>query len=181
MILTVTLNASVDKAYHMAEGIQDGSVMRVASCRNSAGGKGLNVARIVRLCGAEVAATGFTGGHNGAYLEELLTADGIVRYVRSMYNAEPEAMLALYRLADGMVEAMEFNATAHTHNLGRTLREITLKPNILIACIVREGEVIIPRGDDRLLEDDSVFVVAPAQRKIAELNDIFAPAEEHTV
>lgn len=112
---------------------------------------------------------------------KLLTADGIVRYVRSMYNAEPEAMLALYRLADGMVEAMEFNATAHTHNLGRTLREITLKPNILIACIVREGEVIIPRGDDRLLEDDSVFVVAPAQRKIAELNDIFAPAEEHIV
>ena len=108
---------------------------------------------------------------------KLLTADGIVRYVRSMYNAEPEAMLALYRLADGLAEAMEFIATAHTDNLGRTLREITLKPNILIACIVREGEVIIPRGDDRILEDDSVFVVAAAQHKIAELNDIFRAPE----
>lgn len=108
---------------------------------------------------------------------KLLTADTIVRYVRSMYNAEPEAMLALYRLADGMAEAMEFIATSHTANLGCTLREITLKPNILIACIVRDGEVIIPRGDDRILEDDSVFVVATAQHKIAELNDIFALPE----
>ena len=108
---------------------------------------------------------------------KLLTADGIVRYVRSMHNAEPEAMLALYRIADGMAEAMEFNATANTFGLGRTLREVTLKPNILIACIVRDGEVIIPRGDERILEDDSVFVVATAQHKLAELNDIFTVPE----
>lgn len=77
MITTVTLNASIDKAYHMAKPIENGTVMRVESCRNSAGGKGLNVARVIKRCGSEVNATGFVGGFNGAYLESLLDADGI--------------------------------------------------------------------------------------------------------
>ena len=47
MITTVTLNASIDKAYYMDEAICNGEVMRVSRCRNSAGGKGLNVARAV--------------------------------------------------------------------------------------------------------------------------------------
>ena len=47
MITTVTMNASLDKAYFMKEAIENGTVMRVGSCRTSAGGKGLNVARAV--------------------------------------------------------------------------------------------------------------------------------------
>ena len=49
MITTVTLNASIDKAYYMDLAIENGQVMRVSSCRNSAGGKGLNVARIIKF------------------------------------------------------------------------------------------------------------------------------------
>ena len=49
MITTVTLNASIDKAYHMTEKIENGTVMRVAKTDNSAGGKGLNVARVIKL------------------------------------------------------------------------------------------------------------------------------------
>ena len=77
MITTVTLNASIDKAYFMEKAIENGTVMRVATCRNSAGGKGLNVARTAKLCGADVQATGFAGGFNGKYLQHLLTLDQI--------------------------------------------------------------------------------------------------------
>lgn len=77
MITTVTLNASIDKAYEMNATIQNGTVMRVGVCRNTAGGKGLNVARVVRQCGSEVMATGLVGGFNGAYLEALLKQDSI--------------------------------------------------------------------------------------------------------
>lgn len=77
MITTITLNASVDKAYYMGKKIENGKVMRVKSVRNTAGGKGLNVARIVNLCGENVLATGLVGGYNGAYLESLLDEDGI--------------------------------------------------------------------------------------------------------
>jgi len=71
------MNASIDKAYYMSRAIENGTVMRVASCLNSAGGKGLNVARIVSLCGASVQATGLVGGFNGMYLESMLDKDGI--------------------------------------------------------------------------------------------------------
>lgn len=71
MITTVTLNVAVDKAYTVKE-LNKGEVMRVLQCSNTAGGKGLNVAKVVKLCGEEVLATGFVGGHNGAYVEELL-------------------------------------------------------------------------------------------------------------
>ncbi len=77
MITTVTLNASIDKAYTMDKKIENGTVMRVANCRNSAGGKGLNVARVVKLCGSDVQATGLCGGYNGQYLKSLLADDGI--------------------------------------------------------------------------------------------------------
>lgn len=71
MITTVTLNVAVDKAYVVDE-LNKGEVMRVKTCSNTAGGKGLNVAKVARLCKEEVLATGFVGGHNGAYVEELL-------------------------------------------------------------------------------------------------------------
>lgn len=77
MITTITLNASIDKAYYMDRAIENGTVMRVKSIRNSAGGKGLNVARVIRLCNEEVKASGLVGGYNGKYLENLLEKDGI--------------------------------------------------------------------------------------------------------
>lgn len=77
MITTVTMNASLDKAYFMKTQIVNGTVMRLDSCRTSAGGKGVNVARAAALCGAKVQAAGLTGGFNGRQLEALLDKDGI--------------------------------------------------------------------------------------------------------
>ena len=77
MITTITLNTSIDKAYFMENKIENGTVMRVGRVHNTAGGKGLNVARIVRLCGSEVLAGGFVGGFNGSYLTALLKEDGV--------------------------------------------------------------------------------------------------------
>lgn len=77
MITTVTLNVSVDKAYYIKGSVEPGTVARVQKCINTAGGKGLNVSRIIDFCGEEVLATGFSGGFNGAYVEDMLTKDGI--------------------------------------------------------------------------------------------------------
>ena len=79
MITTVTLNVSVDKAYYIKGIVVPGTVARVQKCVNSAGGKGLNVSRIIDFCGEEVLATGFAGGFNGAYVEDMLKKDGITR------------------------------------------------------------------------------------------------------
>lgn len=76
MIATVTPNVSVDKLYEVNE-FETGKVTRVMRCNATAGGKGLNVSRIVSILGEQVIATGFVGGHNGQYVEELLDKDGI--------------------------------------------------------------------------------------------------------
>lgn len=77
MIATVTLNTAIDKAYQLARPLRAGTVMRVETCIDSAGGKGLNAARAVATCGERAVATGFAGGNNGRLLRELLDADGI--------------------------------------------------------------------------------------------------------
>ena len=71
MILTVTLNAAIDKRYVVKE-FQVGEVNRVAECTYTPGGKGLNVSKPASIAGAEVVATGFAGGHAGNYIEASL-------------------------------------------------------------------------------------------------------------
>ena len=76
MITTVTMNASLDKLYKV-ERLRDGTVMRVAEVSNTAGGKGLNVAKVAALLGEGVAATGFLGGFNGAHVRSLLAGSSV--------------------------------------------------------------------------------------------------------
>lgn len=77
MIVTVTLNASIDKAYYLNSSVIDGTVHRVSVVDNSAGGKGLNASRAIATLNYPVCATGFVGGNNGRYLVELAHKDGI--------------------------------------------------------------------------------------------------------
>lgn len=76
MILTVTLNAAIDKRY-VVESFQVGQVNRVKECTYVPGGKGLNVSKPASVYGAKVVATGFAGGHAGAYIEDALKPFGI--------------------------------------------------------------------------------------------------------
>ena len=71
MILTVTLNAAIDKRY-VVENFRLGEVNRVKECAYTPGGKGLNVSKPAAIAGEEVVATGFVGGHAGNYIEEAL-------------------------------------------------------------------------------------------------------------
>lgn len=76
MILTVTLNAAIDKRY-VVDNYQVGSVNRVKECSYSAGGKGLNVSRVAAIAGEKVIATGFVGGHAGDFIIEALEGQNI--------------------------------------------------------------------------------------------------------
>ena len=87
MILTVTLNAAIDKRYAV-EGYQEGQVNRVKECSYVPGGKGLNVSKPASIYGAEVVATGFVGGHAGNYIEDSLKPFGIKS---EFYHVEAES------------------------------------------------------------------------------------------
>ncbi|MBP3477207.1 MAG: 1-phosphofructokinase [Lachnospiraceae bacterium] len=74
-ILTVTLNPAVDKTYTTHNMIV-GHVNRMRTTENIAGGKGVNVTKILRQYGCEVAATGFLGGYSGRFIAEELERKG---------------------------------------------------------------------------------------------------------
>jgi len=83
VILTVTLNAAVDKTYTV-ENFTIDRVHRPSSWRIVAGGKGINVARVYQELGGDVIATGFLGGHNGEIIQEGLRAERLKSdFVRS--------------------------------------------------------------------------------------------------
>ena len=87
MILTVTLNAAIDKRY-VVDDCRMGEVNRVKECTYVPGGKGLNVSKPASIYGAEVVATGFVGGHAGNYIEEALNPFGIKS---AFYHVEGES------------------------------------------------------------------------------------------
>ena len=76
MIVTVTANPCVDRFYFI-DGLISGRVNRIAECRVSAGGKGINVAKAASLLGEETAATGFLGGCSGEFIRGSLLKNGI--------------------------------------------------------------------------------------------------------
>ena len=76
MILTVTMNASVDITYVMDELKTDGT-NRVANVTKTAGGKGLNVTRVLKQVHADVTAAGLAGGCNGQFIQRELKRQGI--------------------------------------------------------------------------------------------------------
>lgn len=105
---------------------------------------------------------------------EDVAADRILGYGRSLLNAEDnDAVESLYRLMDGKIEFIEFKIDEKDRNLNIPLKNLRLKKNILLGCIIRDVRTIIPRGDDMLMPGDTALV-ATIGRQIARLEDIFA-------
>ena len=77
MIITVTLNAAIDKTLEVPS-FQLGRRHRSVAQTTMPGGKGVNVARAIKRLGQPVVATGFAGGPTGTRVVELLTEESIL-------------------------------------------------------------------------------------------------------
>ncbi len=89
------------------------------------------------------------------------TASYILRYVRSILNAGDSKIETLHKLMDDKVEALEFLINDEIENLTDIpLRSLELRKNLLVACIIRDDNIIIPSGEDRISFGDTVIVVA---------------------
>jgi 1-phosphofructokinase/tagatose 6-phosphate kinase len=77
MIITVTLNAAIDKTLAVPN-FRLGRRHRAVEQAAMAGGKGVNVARALRALGQPVIATGVAGGPTGTRIVEHLTEEGIL-------------------------------------------------------------------------------------------------------
>lgn len=88
-----------------------------------------------------------------------ITADYIIRYVRAMQNSIGSNVETLYKLDDGKAEALEFLIHEDAPVLHIPLAELSVKDNVLIACIYRKGQIIIPNGSTSMEVGDSVVIV----------------------
>lgn len=102
-----------------------------------------------------------------------LVCNNIVRYVRAMEN-QTGAAISVHTIADGQVEAMEFLVEENTRHCGKPLKEIRLKPNVLLTSISHGAATEIPNGDSSFQEGDTVVIVTNGREVIRQLNDIFA-------
>ena len=77
MILTVTLNAAIDRTVAVPS-FRQGNRHRAVEASTAAGGKGVNVARALKLLDRPVIATGLAGGPTGARLMERMAEESIL-------------------------------------------------------------------------------------------------------
>jgi 1-phosphofructokinase family hexose kinase len=77
MIITVTLNAAIDKSLSVPS-FRLGRRHRTVASRALAGGKGVNVARMLKTLGEPVIATGFAGGPTGTQITAQLADESIL-------------------------------------------------------------------------------------------------------
>ncbi|MBQ5889881.1 MAG: Trk system potassium transporter TrkA [Clostridia bacterium] len=97
-----------------------------------------------------------------------IISDILVRYARALENSLGSNVETLYQIMDGKAEALEFNIVADSAVTEIPLKDMRIKPNTLIAGIMRGRKIIIPSGDDMILPEDKVVIITSGYK----LNDI---------
>ncbi len=100
-----------------------------------------------------------------------IVSNVLARYARALKNTVGSNIETLYKLMDGGIEAIEFNVSPDFKGANIPLKELSLKPHILIAGIIRNRKAVIPTGNDIILPGDRVVVIASGTQ-LLDLADI---------
>ena len=137
MIITVCLNPAVDKMVTV-DCFVPGGTNRVLSVRRDPGGKGINVAKMVRRLGGDTLALGIVGGENGAYIRNQFSEMGIPHD----FVSREEPTRTNYKIAD----KRRLNTT-ELNEPGYPITEAQLeKVWKSIAAHVRPGDTVVLAG-----------------------------------
>lgn len=101
-----------------------------------------------------------------------IISDQISGYARALSNSIGSEMETLYTIMDDKAEALEFIVHEDFGHLDTPLKQLSIKPGILIAGILRGRKTIVPTGDDVILDGDHVIIIATGKR-INTLQEIF--------
>ena len=167
MILTVTLNAAIDRTVAVPN-FRLGRRHRAVETRTVAGGKGVNVARALSLLGRPVIATGFVGGPTGTRVLEQLGEESVLTDFTRI-AAETRINLAVIDPTSGeQTEINERGPAVSAEEVKRLFDRIAYLAGGAKICILA-GSVPPGAGDDlyaRLIDDLSrrgVAVVLDAE------------------
>jgi trk system potassium uptake protein TrkA len=89
----------------------------------------------------------------------FITAEAIIAYVRAKKDSIGSNIETLYHLFDSRAEAIEFRVNEDSAVTNTPLMELSLKDDLLISFISRNGSILIPTGQDSIQVGDTVMVV----------------------
>ena len=90
---------------------------------------------------------------------KYITSEAIIAYVRAKKNSMNCDIETLYHMFDSKAEAIEFKIESAPGVVDIPLSQLKLKDNLLIAFINRKGKAIIPKGQDCIMNGDTVMIV----------------------
>ena len=111
-------------------------------------------------------------GINNNVSPKHIVAGRIISYIRALANTVGSNVLTMYQLVNNKVEALEFAAKRSEKFYDTPLRELKIKDNCLVACIIRKNKIIIPDGNSQIKLGDNVVVVT-THKNFDDLNDVF--------
>lgn len=105
--------------------------------------------------------------------EEIFTRLGVTvafsatRIIGSILDQETgfEDIMALMPLAQGRINVTEVRLASNSPAIGKTLLDLELSENSLVACIIRGTEVIVPRGFTELRVDDHLLLISQPEHQ----------------
>jgi trk system potassium uptake protein TrkA len=103
-----------------------------------------------------------------------ITAKTVIRFVDGLSGAIGRNIRTMHQIFsgdDGNVEAIEFQVNKKAKCLDIPLKKLRLKKGVLIGCISRDSDVIIPSGETQIRNGDSVIIISK-NNDIRELDDI---------
>ena len=100
-----------------------------------------------------------------------ITAEHIVRFVRAIKNSMGSNIETMHMMLGGKAEALEFRIADNSPVANIPLQDLHIRKNILLACIHRNGRVIIPRGHDFMRAGDTVVVIT-TKKGLKDIKDI---------
>ena len=102
-----------------------------------------------------------------------LSALKMVRFIRHHIMEDSQNGIGkFYNIADNKAEVMEFVATPDFKGLNIPLKDIKLKPDVLVTSIIRNECLIIPSGSTFIMENDRVIITSSKKNKIRNLKEI---------
>lgn len=104
---------------------------------------------------------------------KYITCDFILQHVRALENQSGSNIKTLYNILDDRVEALEFTVSQKSDVTDVPLYQLKTKKNLLICCIMRDNNIIIPRGNDSIQVGDNVIVVT-LEHGLSDITDILS-------
>ena len=83
--------------------------------------------------------------------------------------------MALLQKVFGVSEpdkAIEFEVQKEFIGIGKKLKDINLKKDIVVAFVIRDNKVIIPNGTTTFEKGDRVIIISSAEKNLSKLDEI---------